>query len=222
MPKRIFFMWLTIVPLWCLLMLSESCTRYSTGPEWTWTRHPPRKSCNLPVEVPLISKGPSPFEGVLLEPEPEIEPEPTSDTHYRVYVVRARLTACSPQDRRDSRYYARHGYKGARYNVCFDFSVIPKHARVQIPVEERYMHESYPLRWWVNDAAGGPVIRRSTARGKVHGDVKYGTEYSADQFGNHPNVLIKVILPEGKRPSRVLLNNTVETYWLPKGSEAAP
>ena len=90
------------------------------------------------------------------------------------------VTACSPQDPKDAEYYARNGYKGAIHNIAADYSVFPKGTRIRVP---GYMEQSYPDRFWTVDSPGGSVIRRSTAKGVPHIDVKYGTLYSVREWG---------------------------------------
>lgn len=109
-------------------------------------------------------------------------PEETvyDDQDYDIVLVRMLVTACSPQDRIDVDYYARHGYEGSTYNVAADTSVLPRGTRIRIP---GYMPVSFPGRWWSVDSAGGSIIRRATRRGIIQIDVKYWTEYSALRWG---------------------------------------
>jgi hypothetical protein len=143
--------------------------------------------------------------------------EPNTNTHYLVYRVRATVKACSPQDPHDSHYYREHGFKGAAYNICSDYRVIPKNSFINLSnANPGYMDVSFPGKWWQVDAPGGSWIRnRGTRNGKVWIDVKYRTYYSAKKFGSQ-TILIDVILPPGKTPSRVLLDNTESTYWKPR------
>lgn len=78
-------------------------------------------------------------------------------------------------------YYARNGYKGATYNIAADYRVFPKGTRIYIP---GYMESSNPDTFWTVDAPGGSVIRRSTAKGVVHIDVKFRTLHSVKQWGD--------------------------------------
>lgn len=168
---------------------------------------------------------PSPFEGIRLsslEPEPIVEPvqilepKPTHETHILVYRVQMVLKACSPQDPHDSRYYNKHGFKGAAYNLCTHFTVIPEGALIRLPEEAEYMNVSYPGKWWTVDASIGQWGRDyGTGSGEVWADVKYRTHYSSKRYGTK-HVVAEVILPAGKTPSRVLQKNLVDTYWLPR------
>lgn len=218
MRNRIVLLWLTAIPLLVLGAYLVSCSRYSTHADWQWS--PPRRvAYRQPAAYSPLAEALE--EGTLPEPtfvqDPVPPPEPTEETHWKVHRVRARMTACSPKDPRDSGYYSRHGWEGAKYNMCFDLKVIPRGSFVRItPEDNEYMDVSFPGKFWEVDAAGGPVIRRSTGRGKVHGDVKYTTLYSVSKFGNKPDIIIEVILPPGYEPGWVFNRSVVEVVWLPK------
>lgn len=92
-----------------------------------------------------------------------------------------RVTACSPHDPKDKAYYARNGYEGSTYNIAADFRVFPRGTRIRIP---GYMDRSYPAKFWEVDSAGGSTIRRSTAQGVAHIDVKFATLHSVRQWGS--------------------------------------
>ena len=204
-------LWLSVIPLFCVLMIAESCSQYSTGENWQWSRS--RSRVYPDTECSSLEKA-------LLDdelPTPTFVQDPSEDTHYKLYRVRARMTACSSQDPGDSHYYRKYGWKGAELNMCFASDVIPKGSLVRIqPSENQYMEVSYPGKFWTVDAKGGPVIRKSAACGKVHGDVKYRTLYSVRKFGSQ-HVTIEVILPRGYEPGRAFLDNVVEVCWTPKG-----
>lgn len=210
--RQILFLWVAVMPLFAVLVMAESCQRYSTGADWQWTRSP---ATDVPVSrqpVPVVDSWPTPTP--IQDPVPA--PEPTVETHYRVYVVRITLKACSPQDPHDSHYYRRHGFKGAAYNLCTDYRVIPKGSRIQLPSGTGYMEESYPERWWEVDAPIGAWGRnKGTGRGQVWADVKYRTHYSSKKFGTK-YVDVRVALPTGYEPGRVFLKNVVEVIWLPR------
>ncbi len=102
--------------------------------------------------------------------------------------VKARVTACSPQDPQDLAYYAKNGYAGETYNVAADLRQFPIGTKMRIP---GYMGG----KWFEVDSAGGSVIRRSTRKGIHHIDVKFRTFYSAKKWGNK-NLTIEYILPQ--------------------------
>ena len=121
----------------------------------------------------------------LREPvEPEVE-QP------KVRKILVRVTACSPHDPGDKDYYARNGYAGAIYNVAADYRVFPKGTRIRIP---GYMDRSFPSKFWEVDSPGGSVIRRSTAKGIPHIDVKFATLHSVKQWGSRM-LVVEVLEP---------------------------
>lgn len=141
------------------------------------------------------------FETIDVEPEPAPElpvaaPEPTHD----IVVVRALVTACSPQDAIDQAYYARHGYEGSTYNIAADLSVLPRGTQIRVP---GYMDVSFPDKFWNVDSAGGSIIRRSTRRGVLQFDVKYRTEYSAKKWGSQW-LDVEILVPRTHAGSRLL------------------
>jgi hypothetical protein len=216
--KRILWMWVAIMPLFAVVVMSQSCQRYSTGPNWTWRAPEPRIYPVLDEDPYAVPYERPPTPTFVQDPDyGESEaPVPTAETHYRVYVVRTVLKACSPQDPHDSAYYRRHGFKGEAYNLCTDYQVIPKGSRIQLPEGTWYMEESYPQRWWSVDAPIGKWGRqKGTGRGDVWADVKYRTYHSSRKFGTKV-VDARVILPEGYEPGRVFLTNVVEVIWLPR------
>jgi hypothetical protein len=84
------------------------------------------------------------------------------------------------------------------------------------------MPVSYPGKWWEVDAPGGVVIRRATKRGEPQIDVKYGTEYSADEWGlggpegdsSTGYLTVEFILPEGVTLNPLLEPYIIESYFL--------
>lgn len=216
--KSIILLWATIMPLFAVLIMAESCQRYSTGPDWTWSSPERRVYPALDEDPYAVPYERPPTPTFVQEPdygESEV-PEPTPETHYKVYVVKIVLKACSPQDPHDSRYYRRHGFKGAAYNLCTDYRVIPKGTRIQLPEGTGYMEQSFPQRWWAVDAPIGAWGReKGTGRGRVWADVKYRTYYSSKKFGTKI-VHARVRLPAGYEPGRVFLANVVEVIWLPR------
>jgi 3D (Asp-Asp-Asp) domain-containing protein len=105
-----------------------------------------------------------------------------------IRTVKARVTACSPQDPQDVAYYAKNGYAGETYNIAADLRQFPIGTRMRVP---GYMGG----KWFEVDSAGGSVIRRSTRKGIYHIDVKFKTFYSAKKWGNK-NLTIEYILPQ--------------------------
>jgi 3D (Asp-Asp-Asp) domain-containing protein len=101
--------------------------------------------------------------------------------------VKARVTACSPQDPQDLAYYAKNGYAGETYNIAADLKQFPIGTKMRVP---GYMGG----KWFEVDSAGGSVIRRSTRKGVYHIDVKFKTFYSAKKWGNK-HMTIEYILP---------------------------
>lgn len=99
----------------------------------------------------------------------------------KIRVVRALVTACSPEDPKDKAYYAKHGYEGSTYNIAADLRVLPRGTKIRVP---GYLDRSFPDKFWEVDSAGGSVIRRSTRKGIVQIDVKFKTLYSARQWGS--------------------------------------
>lgn len=146
-------------------------------------------------QVPEIE--PSPFAEVLARID---EDELTIDTMKvdsendgpRIHRVWVKVTACSPQDRRDRAYYRKHGYKGKPYNISAFLLHFPKGTKMRVP---GYMDQSYPNKWWTVDSSGGSVIRRAASRGVKQIDVKYRTEYSAKKWGVQW-MWVEVIYPE--------------------------
>lgn len=99
----------------------------------------------------------------------------------RTRLVWARVTACSPNDPQDLEYYGKNGYAGALHNIAADYRVFPRGTKIHVP---GYLEQSSPGRFWLVDSPGGSVIRRSTAHGTPHIDVKFSTYYSARQWGS--------------------------------------
>lgn len=113
------------------------------------------------------------------------ELEPIADP---VRSVQARVTACSPSDPKDVAYYAKYGYEGRLSRaVAADPRVFQKGAMLRIP-------GYFDGEWVPVDSKGGSVIRRSTARGIIHIDVKFRTLYSARRWGSQ-NLTIEVKEP---------------------------
>lgn len=114
-------------------------------------------------------------------PVPVAAPDP-------VRRVQARVTACSPDDPLDVAYYAANGYEGKLSRaVAADPRVFPKGTMLRIP-------GYFGGEWVPVDSKGGIVIRRSTAKGIVHIDVKYRTLHSARRWGSQ-NLTIEVKEP---------------------------
>ena len=137
------------------------------GPDYTPVPHlaePPDPNI-YPVET-LVSELP-PAEPI--RPQPALEP--------RIYQIRMRVTACSPHDPRDKAYYAEHGYEGAVYGIAADLREFPRGTEMRIAGYRRGA-------WMPVDSAGGSIIRRSTARGVPHIDVKFATLWSATKWGS--------------------------------------
>lgn len=116
----------------------------------------------------------------------------------RVQRCVAIVTACSPQDAIDQDYYAKNGYAGSTYNICADFRQFPKGTLIRVP---GYMDKTHKDKWWVVDASGGSIIRRSVDRGHVHIDVKYRTEHSALKWGRQ-KLTIEYILPAKEKSAK--------------------
>ena len=215
MSIRSFIFLLASASLAVSLTIYFGCDRRSTGDEWEWLEKVSLSSVISPTEDPSslqeVGLKTAEVQGIL---------EKTAyseDTHVKVYRVKARMTACSPQDPNDKSYYKKHGWQGAAHNMCFDLNVIPKGSKVRItPEENEYMDVSFPGKFWDVDASGGSVIRRSTEKGIVHGDVKYRTLYSVRKFGNKPDTTLEVVFPRGYNPGGVFLQNVIEIVWLPK------
>ncbi len=106
--------------------------------------------------------------------------------------IRMRVTACSPEDPKDRRYYATHGYEGAIYNIAADRRIFPTGTKMRIP---GYMSKSYPNKFWTVDSGGGSVIRASTRKGVKHIDVKFRTLYSAKDWGSRW-LTVEVVRPD--------------------------
>lgn len=113
----------------------------------------------------------------MLDPLPQVQEPPKP----KIRTVRIRVTACSPEDPADKEYYAKHGYAGDTYNIAADYRVFPKGTKMRIP---GYMESSFPDKFWKVDSAGGSIIRRSTAAGIPHIDVKFRTLHSARKWGS--------------------------------------
>jgi len=222
--RDVLWLWAVAIPFFAVLAIADSCgRRYSTGPDWQRRQRTDiypnleRDPYEIPeIESPLVtalvleeSSIPTPVQ----DPDPQV---PTSETHYKIYVVRMTLKACSPQDPHDSKYYRRHGFKGAAYNLCADYRVIPKGSRIQLPEGTKYMEESFPGRWWKVDAPIGRWGREwGTDNGLVWVDVKYRTYYSSNKFGTK-YVDARVMLPDGYEPGQVFLANVIKVIWLPR------
>jgi hypothetical protein len=121
----------------------------------------------------LEQEGP---EWPILAPEPEPEPAPVCKTH----ILRLKVTACSPDDPRDSEYYRKHGYEGAIYNIAAYTKRFPKGTLMRVP---GYMEKTKPEGFWEVDSSGGSIIRRSARRGVDQVDVKFRTYKSAAEWG---------------------------------------
>lgn len=132
---------------------------------------------SIPTSVPIHEEIKS---DEIIEIEQPIIAYTNFRSDYDTIIVRALVTACSPEDKIDRAYYAVHGYEGATYNIAADTSILPRGTRMRVP---GYMESSFPERWWEVDAAGGSIIRRATRRGILQIDVKYRTEFSARRWG---------------------------------------
>jgi 3D (Asp-Asp-Asp) domain-containing protein len=128
----------------------------------------------IPATIPTFSP-PAPT----LQPiAPQIAPEPPQAPiqEPQTRTIRAKVTACSPNDPKDRAYYRKHGYKGAKTNaVAADLRVLPKGTYLYVP---GYADKFVPV-----DSPGGSVIRRSTAKGILQFDVKFKSFRQAKQWG---------------------------------------
>lgn len=116
---------------------------------------------------------PAPVE---MPPPPSEPPAPPVATP-KVRVVRAKVTACSPQDPKDHSYYKKNGYEGRLTRaVAADPRMLSLGTQIIVP---GYAGDS----WVPVDSKGGSVIRRSTRRGVLHLDVKFKTYAVAKQWG---------------------------------------
>jgi 3D (Asp-Asp-Asp) domain-containing protein len=130
-----------------------------------------------PIPAPVSTF--SPPAPVTLPIAPQIaqkQPEaPVQEPQTRI--IRAKVTACSPNDPRDRAYYRKHGYKGAKSNaIAADYRVLPKGTYLYVP--------GYSDRFVPVDSPGGSIIRRSTAKGIVQFDVKFQSFRQAKQWGS--------------------------------------
>lgn len=140
-----------------------------------------------PEPAPIVVPFPPPIEDARVADVPP--PEQPKQYIYGpvVYVVRMRVTACSPHDPKDKEYYAKNGYEGDAYGIAAYKPHYPVGTQMRIP---GYMSN----RWEEVDSSGGSVIRRSVRGGKEHVDVKYRTLHSVREWGSK-ELDVEVILP---------------------------
>jgi 3D (Asp-Asp-Asp) domain-containing protein len=94
--------------------------------------------------------------------------------------IRAKVTACAPDDAIDIDYYRKNGYEGGDYGIAAHTEKFPRGTLVRVP---GYRDVTAPGAFWVVDSAGGSLIRRSARRGVVHIDVKFKHTASAKKWG---------------------------------------